>query len=131
MKLQAELSNTDTDGTTTLWLLATEGIDGDGGVGLVYTLMKEFKDWKIHLGVFPQDYDAQSSIDTILGYNGLLDLETVVHFTPEGIPMIPKIVPRPPPVVASSFDPSAPWVSGKNTIKWSGRVGTASFGQSG
>ena len=115
IKLQGELS--DSDVSTTLWLLATEGIDGDAGVGLVYTLVKEFEGWNIHLGIFPQNYEAQCRIDTIMRYNGLLDLETVVHFTSEGIPMVPKVIPCPPPVVTTSFDPSDPWTSDKNTVK--------------
>ena len=116
-QLQGILSNSDTNPPTTLWLLATEGIDGDAGIGLVYALVKEFEGWDIHLGVFPQDYETQSQIDAIVRYNGVLGLETVVHFTSEGIPMVPKVVPRPPPIVTTSFDPSAPWVSDKNTVK--------------
>ena len=117
MKLQGELSNSDPNGSTTLWLLATEGIDGDAGAGLVYTLVKEFEGRRIHLGVFPQDYETQRRIDTIMQYDGLLDLETVVHFTSEGIPVVPKFVPCPPSVVGASFDPSSPWVSDKNIVK--------------
>ena len=116
-KLRGDLSNLDANGSTTLWLLATEGIDGDAGAGLAYTLVKEFEGWNIHLGIFPQNYERQSQIDTIMRYDGPLGLETVVHFTSDGIPMVPKIVPCPPPVVATSFDPSAPWVCDNNTVK--------------
>jgi len=116
-KLQEVLSNLDTNVSTTLWLLATEGIDGDAGAGIVYTLVREFVGWNIHVGVFPEGCETQRRIDTIMGYNGLLDLDRVVHFTPEGIPMVPKAVPHPPPVPVTSFDPSAPWVSDRTTIK--------------
>lgn len=115
-KLQEVLSNLDTNTSTTLWLLATEGIDGDAGTGIVYTLVKEFEGWNIHLGIFPQGYEPKSRADTIMRYNGLLELDTVVHFTSEGIPMVPKAVPCPPPVAVIPFDPSAPWVS-DNTVK--------------
>ena len=116
-KLQEVLSDLDTNASTTLWLLATEGIDGDAGTGIVYTLVKEFEGWSIHLGIFPQGYEKQSQVDTIVRYGGLLELDTVVHFTSEGITMVPKAVPCPPPVTATSFDPSAPWVSDKTTVK--------------
>ena len=116
MKLQEALSNLGANASTTLWLLATEGIDGDAGTGIVYTLVKEFEGWNIHLGIFPQEYEPQSRVDTIMQYNGLLELDTVVHFTSEGIPMVPKAVPCPPPVAVTPFDPSAPWVSDK-TVK--------------
>ena len=116
-KLQGILSESDANVSTTLWLLAAEGIDGDAGTGLVYTLAKEFEGWNIHLGIFPRGYETQNQIDAIIRYTGLFDLETVVHFTSEGIPMVPKVVPCHPPVVATSFDPHAPWVSDKNTIK--------------
>ena len=116
-ELQGVLSDADANASTTLWLLATEGIDGDAGVGLVYTLVKEFEGWNIHLGIFPKGCERQSQIDTIVRCSGLLDLETVVHFTLEGVPMVPKVVPRPPPAISISFDPSAPWVSDKNTVK--------------
>jgi len=115
--LQQVFSSPDANASIPLWILATEGIDGDAGSGLAYSLVKEFPGWTIHVGIFPQGYKTQNRIDTILRYNGLLDLDTVVHFTSEGIPMVPKAVPRPPPVTATPFDPSAPWVSDKATIK--------------
>ena len=31
--------------------------------------------------------------------------------------MVPKVVPRPPPVVVTPFDPSASWVSDENAVK--------------
>ena len=116
-KLQEALSDLDANTSTTLWLLATEGIDGDAGTGIVYTLVKEFEGWNIHLGIFPQGYERSGWVNTIMRYNGLLELDTVVHFTSEGIPMVPKAVPCPPPVVVNFFDPSAPWVSDKTTVK--------------
>ena len=116
-RLRCDISNLGANSSTTLWLLATEGSDGDAGAGLAYTLVKEFEGWNIHLGIFPKNYERQSQVDTIMRYNGPLGLETVVHFTSEGIPMVPKIVPCPPPVVTTSFDPSAPWVSENNTVK--------------
>ena len=115
-KLQQVLSNSDVN-TTPLWLLATEGIDGDAGAGLVYTLVKEFVGWIIRIGIFPQGHKTQSRINTILQYGGLLDLETVVHFTSEGTPMVPKAVPCSPPPSVVPFDPSAPWISDRTTIK--------------
>ena len=116
-KLQEALSDLGANTSTTLWLLATEGIDGDAGTGIVYTLVKEFEGWNIRLGIFPRGYETQCQVDTIMQYHGLLELDTVVHFTSEGIPMVPKAVPCPPPVVVSSFDPSAPWISDKATVK--------------
>lgn len=115
--LQEALSNLDTNASMTLWLLTTEGIDADAGTGIVYTLVKEFEGWKIHLGIFPRGYERQSQVDTIMRYSGLLELDTVVHFTSDGVPMVPKAVPCLPPVVVDSFDPSAPWVSDKTTVK--------------
>lgn len=116
-KLQEALSSLDANASTTLWLLATEGIDGDAGTGIVYTLVKEFEGWNIHLGIFPHGCRTQTRIDTILRYDGPLEHDTVVYFTSEGVPMAPKAVPCPPPVATTSFDPSTPWVSDKTTVK--------------
>lgn len=116
-KLREALSNLDANGSTTLWLLATEGINGDAGTGIVYTLVKEFEGWDIHLGIFPEGYATQSQLDTIMRFGGLLEHDTVVHFTAEGFPMVPKAVPCPSPVAATSFDPATPWVSDETTVK--------------
>ena len=116
-RLQRVFSSSDANASTPLWILATEGVDGDAAGGLAYSLVKEFAGWTIHVGIFPRGYETQNQTDTILRHNGLLDLDTVVHFTLEGIPMVPKAIPCPPPVTATSFDPSDPWVSDKTTIK--------------
>lgn len=116
-KLREVLSNLNTNIPITLWLLATNGIDGDAGTGIVYTLVKEFEGWTIHLGIFPENYERQAQVDTIMQYGVLLEYDTVVHFTPEGLPTVPKAVPCPSPVSATSPDPSAPWISDKTTIK--------------
>jgi SAM-dependent methyltransferase len=110
-ELREALSTLVTNASTTLWILATKGIDGDAGTGIVYTLAKEFEGWDIHLGIFPEDCETQSRVDTIMRYDGLLGHDTVVHFTPEGLPMVPKAIPCPSPAGTTPFDPSAPWVS--------------------
>ena len=116
-KLREALSNLNATDAATLWLLATRGIDGDAGTGIVYTLVKEFEGWNIHLGIFPECYGTENRVDTIMRYGGLLEHDTVVHFTAEGLPMAPKAVPCPSPVATTSFDPSTPWVSDETTIK--------------
>lgn len=115
--LREVLSNLDAKTSTTLWLLATNGVDGDAGTGIVYTLVKEFEGWNIHLGIFPESYGIQTQINTIMRYGRLLEHDTVVHFTSEGLPMVPKAVPCPSPVSSTSLDPSAPWVSDMITTK--------------
>lgn len=116
-KLREVLSNLDANASTTLWLLAVDGIDGDAGTGIVYTLLKEFEGWNVHLGIFPECYATKTQIDTIVRYEGLLEHDTVVYFSPEGLPMVPKAVPCPSPVNTTSLDPSSPWVSDNTTIK--------------
>jgi hypothetical protein len=116
-KLREVLSDLDANTSTILWLLAINGIDGDAGTGIVYTLVKEFQGRKIHLGVFPESYTTQSQVDTIIRYAPLLEHDTVVHFTPEGFPIVPKVVPCPSPTGTTSLEHSAPWVSDKITTK--------------
>ena len=116
-ELREVLSDLDANASTTLWLLATDGVDGDAGTGIVYTLVKEFKGWNIHLGIFPEGYVEQAKLDTIMRYALLLEHDTVVHFTSEGLPVVPKAVPCPSPVSTTSLDPSVPWVSDKTTTK--------------
>jgi SAM-dependent methyltransferase len=121
-KLREALSNLDANAFTTLWLLATNGIDGDAGTGIVYTLVKEFEGWNIHLGIFPEGCATQTQVDTITRYGELLEHDTVVQFSSEGVPMVPKAVPCPSPVGTTSLDPSAPWVGDKTAIKPSPQV---------
>ena len=116
-KLREVLSDLDAKACTTLWLLATNGIDGDAGTGIVCTLVKEFEGWDIRLGIFPEGYTTQTQVDAIMQYGQLLEHDSVVHFTPEGLPMVPKAVPCPSPIGTTSFDPSAPWVSDNTTTK--------------
>ena len=116
-ELRKFLSNLDATASPTLWLITTNGINGDAGTGIVYTLVKEFEGWNIHLGIFPEGYTTQSQVDTITRYSGLLEYDTVVHFTPEGPPMVPKAVPCPSVVATTSMDPSAPWTSDETTIQ--------------
>lgn len=116
-RLREVLSNLDANASTTLWLLASDGIDGDAGTGIVYTLVKEFEGWDIHLGIFPEGYAKQTQVDTIVRYGGLLEHDTVVHFTSEGLPMVPKAVPCPSPVSTTPLSHSAPWVSDETTVK--------------
>lgn len=121
-KLREVLASLDANASTTLWLLATNGIDGDAGTGIVYTLVKEFDGWNIRLGIFPEGYATQTQVDAITRYGDLLEHDTVVHFTSEGHPMVPKAVPCPSPVGTTSPDPSAPWVGDQTTVKPSPQV---------
>ena len=105
IELQEQIKGFNVDRDISLWILATDGIDGDAAQGLVKSLSREFTNCGIHLGVFDSETDQSSRVDWILTYRNCLAYDTVVHFKKDGMACVPRIMPSVPPSPSNKFDP--------------------------
>ena len=105
MELQEQIKSFDVDRDTSLWILATDGIDGDAAQGLVKSLSREYINWGIHLGIFDRESDESSRVDWIQTYRDCLACDTIVHFRRDGTACVPKVMPSVPPSPSNKFDP--------------------------
>ena len=105
IELQEQIKNLDVDRDISLWILATEGIDGDAAGGLVKSLSHEYTNWSIHLGVFDNESNESSRVDQILAYRGCLVYDIIVHFSKDGTASVPRVIPSAPPSPSNKFHP--------------------------
>lgn len=105
IELQKRIKNFDVDRDISLWILATEGTDGDAAQGLVKSLSREYINWGIHLGIFDSRSDEWSRVDLILTYRDCLTHDTIVHFNKDGKACVPRVMPSIPPPPSNKFDP--------------------------
>lgn len=105
IELQEQIKRFDVDREMSLWILATDGIDGDAAQGLVKSLSREYANCGIHLGIFDSESDESSRVDWILTYRDCLARDTIVHFRKDGMACVPKVVPSAPPSPSNKFDP--------------------------
>ena len=106
IELQEQLKSFDVDRDISLWILATEGIDGDAAHGLVKSLSHEYTNWGIHLGVFDDKLGGSSRVNRILAYRDCLGYDTVVYFTEDGAPRVPRVITSAPPSPSNKFCPA-------------------------
>jgi len=105
IELQQQIKSFDIDREVSLWILATDGIDGDAAQGLVKTLSHEYTNCGVHLGVFDSETDQSSRVDWILTYRDCLARETIVHFKKDGMACVPRVISSIPPSPSNKFDP--------------------------
>lgn len=104
IELQKRIENLNVDRDISLWILATEGTDGDAAQGLVKSLSREYSNWGIHLGIFDSGSDEWSRVDLILTYRDCLAHDTIVHFNKDGKACVPRVMPSIPPPPSNKFD---------------------------
>ena len=104
IELQEQIKGFDVDGDISLWILATDGIDGDAAQGLVKSLSHEYANWGIHLGIFDSASDQSFRVDQILTYGDCLAHEIIVYFGEGGTARAPRVIPSVPPSPSSQFD---------------------------
>jgi len=105
IQLQRQIKSFDLDQSISLWIIATDGIDGDAAQGLVKSLSREYINWNIHLGVFDSESDESSRVDFIMTYRDCVAYDTIVHFRKDGMARVPRVVPSTPPPPSNKFDP--------------------------
>ena len=105
IELQEQIKSFDIDRDISLWILATDGIDGDAAQGLVKSLSREYANWAIHLGIFDSESDESSRVDRILAYRDCLAHDIIVHFGKDDTARVPRVVPSVPPSPPTKFDP--------------------------
>ena len=112
IELQEQIRGFDVDKDISLWILATDGTDGDAAQGLVKTLSREYTNWGIHLGIFDRESDQSCRVDWILTYRDCLAHDTIVHFRKDGMACVPRVIPSVPPSPSNKFDPdNSDWKS--------------------
>lgn len=119
VRLQEHLYCLDLNKRITLWLLASEGRDGDVASGLTPTLAREFSHWNVCTAVFPDTIPEESDrIRCVLQHWDHIVEEQIVHFNEDGKALVAKVAPlAPPPTETAVFDPNGPWISDGSTIK--------------
>jgi len=105
IELQEGIKNLDVDRDISLWIIVTDGIDGDAAQGLVKSLSREYANWAIHLGIFDSESDEPSRVGRILAYRDCLAHDIIVHFGKDDTPHVPRVVPSVPPSPPNKFGP--------------------------
>ena len=105
LELQEEIRGFDVDQDISLWILATDGIDGDSAQGLVKSLSREYINWGVHLGIFDSESDEPSRADCVKAYRDCLTYDTIVHFRKDGGAYVPRVMPSIAPSTLNEFNP--------------------------
>jgi SAM-dependent methyltransferase len=116
MALQRELSELDINEPWLLWLITEDGIDGHAGLGLVQSVMREFASWDIRLAIFEATLEKSEQVASILRCFHQLGDNTVVRFTTDGRPLVPKVVKTLPPPDTVDFDRAYAWISSGSNV---------------
>jgi len=105
MELQEQIKSFGFNRDISLWILVTDGIDGDAAQGLIKSLSRECTNWGVHLGIFDSETDESCRVDWILTYRDCLAYDTIVHFGKDGMARVPRVLPSVPPSRSNKFDP--------------------------
>ena len=105
LELQEQIKTLNINQDITLWILATDGTDGDAAQGLVKSLAREYINWSVHLGIFDSESGESSRVDWVMTYRDCLAYDTVVHFTKDGMAHVPRVMPSASPSSPVGFDP--------------------------
>lgn len=118
-RLQKHLSQLDVNRPLTVWLLASEGMDGDAAAGMTPTLARELSHWTICTAKFPKSLHKESDrIRAIMQHWEYIVNEQIVYFDYNKNAFVSKLIPlAPPPIERLPFDPNGPWVSDGIMIK--------------
>lgn len=90
MTLQRELLALDAANKLQVWILATDGIDGDSVTGLTSSLSNEYANWELHAAIFPPHFDRDHQ-ETVLTHRNCLKKDPIVRFDESGLPHVPKV----------------------------------------
>jgi len=104
IELQEQIKGFGVDRDISLWILATDGLDGDAAQGLVKSLSREYANWAIHLGIFDHESDESSRVRRIMSYRDCLAHDIIVHFGKDGTACVPRVIPSVPPSPPNKFD---------------------------
>lgn len=111
MRLRDELAALDLSESSSIWIIATDGQDGEAARGLTRTLAKEFTAWKIHLAIFDVLWSQASRVAAITKLQENSFAEGEVKIDVNGAVHVPRVVPLPSPVLEAAFDSEKTWMS--------------------
>lgn len=110
MDLRDKMARLDVSAKLSIWIAATDGLDGDSGRGLCRTLVKEFPAWTIRFVIFDASWSVPKRMASILEFQKNPPYDTEIKLTNSGEIYVPRIVPLTPPSDPRvDFDASRPW----------------------
>lgn len=109
MDLRDKMARLDVSAKLSIWIVATDGLDGDSGRGLCRTLVKEFSAWTIRFIIFDASWSVPKRMASILEFQKNPPRDTEIKLTNSGKIYVPRIVPLTPPSPHVDFDASRPW----------------------
>jgi len=116
--LPEELVKLDATEATSVWIQATDGLDGEAARGLTHTLCKEFPTWNIRLVVFDPSWSPEQRRSAITKLQEDSSVEPEVKIDANGSVYVPRVIPLPSSSRKTAFDTSKPWmvVDGKAVL---------------
>ncbi|KAF8503015.1 ketoacyl-synt-domain-containing protein [Hysterangium stoloniferum] len=116
MKLRDELAGLDASDSLCVWIVATDGPDGDAARGLTRTLGKELPAWSIHLVICDASWSMQKRRAAIAKLQDNPAIEPEVRLDINGAIHVPRVVPLPSPSLEAPFESDKHWVTGDDKV---------------
>lgn len=116
MRLRDQLAALDAAEPLSIWIVATEGPDGDAARGLTRTIGKELPAWKIHLVICEPSWTDKQRRNAVAKLQDLPTIEPEIKLDADGSIHVPRVVPLTSPALESSFNAGEHWVNDDGKI---------------
>jgi hypothetical protein len=110
MRLRDQLAALDPAEELSVWIVTTDGPDGDAARGLTRTLVKELPAWKIHLVVCESTWTDKQRRSAVAKLQDLPTVEPEIKLDAQGLIHVPRVVPLPSPSHETTFKNGEHWV---------------------
>ncbi|GJJ15309.1 Type I Iterative PKS [Clathrus columnatus] len=109
MDIRDGLAKLDTSAKMTIWIIATEGLDGTSAHGLVQTLIQELIVWTFHLVIFDESWSISKRMVAISKLLKKPPHESEIKINLHGEMYVPRVVPLLASPFDTTFNDSLPW----------------------
>lgn len=116
MKLRDQLAELDAAESLSVWIVATDGPDGDAARGLTRTLGKELPAWKIHLVVCEPSWTDKQRRSAVAKLQELPNVEPEIKLDASGSIHVPRVVPLSSPATETPFHADQHWINDDGKI---------------
>ena len=120
-KLQSELACLDSAIPADVWILATDGSDGNAALGLIRSLRHEYPAWTLRLIIFPFNCTWDACIQRLVALPSAMKEERDIILDAHGHALVPRMIPLPPshhnPADHASNTLATSLVTGKHSIE--------------
>ncbi|KAF8508000.1 hypothetical protein JB92DRAFT_3121331 [Gautieria morchelliformis] len=116
MRLRDQLAALDAADPLSVWIVASEGRDGDAARGLTRTLGKELPAWKIHLVVCESSWTDEQRRSALANLQGLATVEPEIKLDVKGSIYVPRVVPLSSPPLCLPFESDKHWAKDGSSI---------------